>query len=87
MRQRIAWWLRCWADRLDHRGAPKSLGWSFTFMPRQGVVFHADRTTGCPLWYLGDDDYLKANPPVDWETLTDRWGDARHQDTPEVESP
>jgi hypothetical protein len=59
--RKLAKLLRRLADRLDHRGAPKLIGWSFTFEEGVGIVFHPDRTSGCPLAYLGDDDYQKAH--------------------------
>lgn len=61
MNKRLAYWLRRLADRIDHRGAPKSIGWSFTFEKGRGLVFHEGRDRGCPLWYLGDDDYERAH--------------------------
>jgi hypothetical protein len=60
IRQRIARRLRFLADRIDRRGAPKAIGWSFTFERGEGIVFWESRDKGCPLWYLGDADYEKA---------------------------
>lgn len=61
-RHTVAQRLRVVADRIDHRGAPKMLGWSFTFEDGR-VVFH-DHTVGdrrgCQLWYYGDDEYERA---------------------------
>lgn len=65
IRQRIARRLRFLADRIDHHGAPKAIGWSFTFERGEGIVFHDDRTKGCPLWYHGDDDYERAYSGAD----------------------
>jgi hypothetical protein len=52
--------LRRTADRIDYRGAPKHMSWSFTFEAGRGIVFNQDGR-GCPLWYLGDDDYERAH--------------------------
>lgn len=60
-RTRIGKVLRRWADRIDHHGAPRALGRSFTFEPGRGIVFHEDSKTGCPLYYLGMDDYDRAH--------------------------
>lgn len=60
-RARIGKVLRRWADRIDHHGAPRSIDWSFTIEQGHGLVFHNDRKTGCPLYYLGTDDYEKAH--------------------------
>lgn len=77
MRVRMAQKLRQWADRLDHRGAPKMIGMSFTFEKGAGIVLHhgyGDRALktvpdggnfagapGCQLAYLGDEEYAKAH--------------------------
>ena len=73
--KRLATLLRTLADRIDHEGAPRHMSYSFTFESRRGIVFRDDGR-GCPLWYLGDDDYEKAhaeadNPPVrvNWKAL------------------
>lgn len=72
-KQRLAWRLRCLADRIDHRGAPKHISsLTFTFEAGVGVVVHArgpaalrmhenGQLPGCSLWYLGDDDYERAH--------------------------
>lgn len=52
--------LRRWADRIDPANAPRSTGWSFTIERGVGFVVHEGRDRGCPLWYLGDDDYDRA---------------------------
>ncbi len=79
-RVRLAEWMRMWADRLDHAGAPKAIGWSFTFENERGIVFREGRQ-GCPLWYLGDADYQRAHSEadtehaiVDWANGTARFG-------------
>ena len=61
----IGTWLRRLADRIDHAGAPKITGWSFTFEDRKGIVFHND-LRGCPVAYLGDYDYERAHRPL-WD--------------------
>lgn len=52
--------LRRWADRIDYKGAPRAIGWSFTFDRGKGIVFHDSHDKGCSLWRLGDLDYDKA---------------------------
>ena len=63
MRRRLGEWLRRLADRIDYHGAPKAIGWTFTFEPGRGIVFHEDHGPGkgCRLWYLGDDEYERAH--------------------------
>lgn len=56
----FARFLRNWADRIDRHGAPKAIGWSFTFERGIGIQFHRDGR-GCRLWYLGDDEYERAH--------------------------
>jgi hypothetical protein len=76
LRPWIAGRLRTWADRLDHAGAPKVLGWSFTFEEGEGIRFRQDGR-GCRLAYLGgEDNYERAHDeadrpavPVDWRAL------------------
>jgi hypothetical protein len=58
--KRLARWLRDLADRIDYEGAPKGMSYSFTFEPGEGIRFRADGR-GCPLWYLGEADYLRAH--------------------------
>lgn len=70
MKRRIAQWMRKWADRLDHHGAPKLIGWTFTFERGEGIVFHDrpiswPRPKGCRLAYLGDDEYERAHTEAD----------------------
>lgn len=55
-RRWVGYWLRRIADRVDWYGAPRAMGWSFTFERGRGLVWHDDRTTGCPVWYLADGD-------------------------------
>lgn len=76
MRHWFATRLRFLADRIDRRGAPKAMGWRFTFELGEGIRFRDDGR-GCRLWYLGDDDYDRAfseadrRPPrIDWRTMT-----------------
>lgn len=67
VKRKLAWWLRCAADRIDRAHAPKATHWHFTFERGVGAVFNED-SRGCRLWYLGDEDYERAhaeaaNPP------------------------
>lgn len=62
----VARWLRRVADRLDHAGSPKAIGWSFTFEHRRGIVFRDDGR-GCRLWYLGDAEHERAHAEADTE--------------------
>jgi hypothetical protein len=76
--------LRRLADRIDHAGAPKSVGLTFTFEKGRGAVLHGEfgvtstDRRGCLLWYLGDDEYEKAWSEADdrpsrvlWENLAE----------------
>lgn len=74
MRARIGAALRRWADRIDHAGAPKALGWSFTFEHREGIRFRDDGR-GCPLWYLGDEVRNRAHAEADTEHVIVNWRD------------
>lgn len=72
--------LRRLADRLDYSGAPRAIGISFTFELGEGIRWRDDGR-GCPLWYLGDDDYERAHdeadnpgPRIDRATMTVRRG-------------
>jgi hypothetical protein len=56
----IAKRLRRLADRIDYKSAPKGTSWSMTFEYGKGPQFNQDGR-GCPLWYLGDDDYARAH--------------------------
>ena len=56
--------LRRLADRLDYANAPKGMGYSFTFERGEGIRFRDDRR-GCPVWYLGDDDFDRAHDEAD----------------------
>jgi hypothetical protein len=63
--QRVAWKLRCWADRLDHAGATKHMTThSFTFEDYEGIRFRDDGW-GCPLAYIGNADYDRAHTESD----------------------
>ena len=80
--KRLARWLRTLADRVDHEGAPKIMSYSFTFEDREGIRFRDDGR-GCPLAYLGSDDYEQAHAEadepgvrVDWAALAR--GDREH---------
>ena len=80
MRVWLARRLRLLADRLDGAGAPRHMGHSFTFEDGRGLVFRDDGR-GCPLWYLGADDYARAHSEadtehaiVDWARGTARFG-------------
>ncbi len=80
--KRLAWYLRCLADRIDHAGAPKGMSYTFTFEDREGIRFRDDGR-GCPLWYLGEGDYERAHAEadrpgvrVDWKALAR--GDREH---------
>jgi hypothetical protein len=59
----IARWLRDLADRIDHEGAPRFVGWTFTFED-EGLRFRLDGR-GCPLAYLGEADYSRAHDESD----------------------
>lgn len=76
MRPRLAAWLRRTADRIDHQGAPRLIGHSFTFEIGEGIRFRDDGK-GCPLAYLSERDYGRAHDEADvtWE----RWRDRRDQ--------
>lgn len=57
-------WLRRIADRLDDDGAPKGMGYSFTYERGEGIRFRDDGR-GCPLGYLGKDDLERAHDEAD----------------------
>lgn len=59
-RRRIAHRLRIWADRLAPEDAPRKTCISFEFVTGKGIVTNTDGH-GCPLWYLGMDDYARAH--------------------------
>ncbi|MGW4720477.1 hypothetical protein [Nocardia sp. NPDC004260] len=59
-RARIGKFLRKWANRIDYEGAPKLMGWYFTFETGEGIRFREDGR-GCRLAYLGDAEYEKAH--------------------------
>lgn len=56
--------LRRIADRIDYQGAPKCTGMSFTFEQGEGIRLREDGK-GCPVWYLGEDDYQRAHEEAD----------------------
>jgi hypothetical protein len=85
MKRWLANAMRRLADRIDHAGAPKCAGLTFTFEKGRGAVIHGElgvydpSQPGCLLWYLNDDEREKAytgtDRPgvwVDWETGTVR---------------
>lgn len=74
MKVRLAYWMRRWADRLDHAGAPKAIGWSFTIEAHNGgKPRFRDDGKGCQLWYLGDADYERAHTEADTEHVRVDW--------------
>lgn len=75
-RSRIGQHLRCRADRIDYRGTPGAIGWSFTFENREGIRFRDDGK-GCRLWHLGDDDYQRAHTEADTEHFQIDWAGMR----------
>lgn len=87
--QLIADTMRLLADRLDPAGAPRALGYHFTFESGKGLVFN-DQGRGCRLWYLGDAEYDLAHTEADKPTsdLPDpQWMDDEghvHPITPEA---
>jgi hypothetical protein len=60
----IAGRLRRLADRIDYRGAPKLMHWSFTWEDGEGLKFRNDGR-GCRLAYLGDAEYERALAEAD----------------------
>ena len=77
LRRRLAERLRTTADRLDREGAPKIIGWSFTFESGRGLVFN-EEDRGCRLAYLGDAEYERAHaeaadpaPRIPWRSLAE----------------
>jgi hypothetical protein len=81
----FAGFLRRIADRIDDKGAPRRMSaYSFTFERGEGIRFRDDHK-GCPLWYLGEDDYQRAHaeadkpaPRIDWAALAKGAGE-RHE--------
>lgn len=59
--------LRRIADRLDYANTPRSTSFSFTFERGEGIRFRDDGK-GCPIWYLGHDDYERAHREADKPT-------------------
>jgi len=71
--QRLAWRLRCIADRIDPLYAPRSMSYTFTFEDGEGIRFRDDQR-GCRLWYLGEPDYVHAHSDADSATAyASRW--------------
>jgi hypothetical protein len=64
--------MRTWADRMDPDGAPRLIGYSFTFEKGEGIRFRKDRK-GCRLAYLGKDEYDKAWSESDTQPLRIPW--------------
>lgn len=76
----LAHYLRRIADRLDWEGAPKRTNLRFTFENKRGIVVR-ENGPGCPLWYYGESDYMRAHSEaesdhaiVDWAAGTARFG-------------
>ena len=75
----LARWLRRAADAIDYEGAPGRVHWSFTIEP-EGIRFRQDGR-GCPLWYHGNGDYLRAHHEAgpapgtgdQWQSGSGRW--------------
>lgn len=72
-RQRLAWWLQKWADRISPETAPRAVGWSFTIEEGRGIVFREGDRQGCPLWYFGEYDYQRAHDEADTEHTVVMW--------------
>lgn len=67
LRRNIGTWLRYRADRIDPDGAPRAIGAHFNFVMGVGMVITqtdgvsiSPPAPGCPLWYIGEDDYARA---------------------------
>jgi hypothetical protein len=57
--ERLAWRLRCLADRIDRKHAPRATGYGFRWSAAEArYIMTADRS-GCPIWFY-DGDYGKA---------------------------
>lgn len=63
-RVRAGRWLRTLADRIDPRGAPRLIGWSFTIEEGHGIRFRRDGR-GCRLAYPGNAEYERAHTEAD----------------------
>lgn len=75
--KRLARRMRRLADRIDPDGAPRAIGWSFTFERGEGIRFRDDRR-GCRLWYLGElDDREKAHTEADNPVCAPNRGDLK----------
>lgn len=70
-RARIGYFLRTWADRIDRRGAPRAMSYTFTPETGEGIRFR-ENGKGCRLWYLGEDSYDKAHTEAD-SAANDAW--------------
>lgn len=53
---------------MDPAGAPRLMGWTFTFEKGIGIKFRDDHR-GCSLWRLGDSDFGRAwtDADTDWD--------------------
>lgn len=56
--------LRFLADRIDYRGAPRLMSYSFTYETGDGIRFREDGR-GCRLAYLGEAEREKAYTEAD----------------------
>lgn len=72
-RERLARRLSFLADRIDPKGAPRAIGWAFTIEDRRGQVWRDGTTQGCPVWYLGEDDYERAFTEADHKAMRVDW--------------
>jgi hypothetical protein len=68
----VAGLLRTWADRISPETGPHGIHWSFTYEDREGIRFRDDGK-GCPLWYLGADDYERAHTEADTRHIRVNW--------------
>jgi hypothetical protein len=68
----LAHHLRRVADRLDDDGAPKRTNLRFTFEAHCGIVVW-ENGPGCPLWYVGEKDYLLAHSEAETEHAIVNW--------------
>lgn len=59
MRRWLATRLLFWSARLDPEGTFRRTSMSFEFVENVGVEWNWDNH-GCPLWYFGRKDYLRA---------------------------
>lgn len=75
VRRRLAWRLRCWADRIDRAGAVRVTSMTLTLEKGEGWRLREDGR-GMKVCYLGEAEYDKAHteaddPPyrIDWTTM------------------